>query len=266
MTEPKPVDLPPSSASARPLQDKVILITGATQGLGRALALACGQQGATVVLLGKSVKRLEAVYDLLLQAGAPEPAAIPLDLLRATELELEQLTQAITHQLGRLDGVVHLASHAPSLAPLEHLSLDEWMDGLKVNLALPMAMTRRLLPLLRASADASVIFCGHSQAMMAKAYWGHLLCAKQSLESMTRVAAQEWQHDTQLRVNLVIPGPMASPCRLRTHPAEDPALLPSVESRLPTFLHLLSAASAGTSGQIFDLFESDQAAAEPFSI
>ena len=123
------------------LADRVILVTGAGQGLGKAVALACAQHGATVALLGRRQEKLEATYDAITEAGGPDPAMIPLDLETAGTPEFEALVQLIRKDLKRLDGIAHCAVHFVPLGPLANQTLETWNRLLRVNLAAPFAIT-----------------------------------------------------------------------------------------------------------------------------
>ena len=136
----------------------MILVTGASGGLGRPLALACAARGATVVLHGRVVRKLEALYDEIVAAGHPQPTILPLDLAKASADDFGNVAGAIRAQLGRLDGLVHTAAFLGSLGPIEHQSFDAWQKVLRVNLAAAMALTRSTLPLLAAAPDACVVF------------------------------------------------------------------------------------------------------------
>ena len=144
------------------LSGRVILVTGAGQGLGRAVALACSQHGATVALLGRRQEKLEATYDAITAAGGAEPALVPLDLEAAGSAEFQSLAQLIRKDLKRLDGIAHCASHFVPLGPLENQSLEAWMTLLKVNLAAPFGITRACLPLLASAPGGSVVFTGET--------------------------------------------------------------------------------------------------------
>lgn len=243
-------------AAADLLAGRVILVTGAGQGIGRALAVACAKHGATVVLLGRSVKKLESVYDEIELAGYPKPAAVPLDLEKSTDADFERVIQAIASQLGQLDGIVHAASAFLGLFPLEQESLDYWMTALRVNVAAPAALTRLALPLLKASPDASVIYVSETHGHAATAYWGGFSVSKHAGAFWADIAAKEWDTIPDLRINTLIPGPVQSPQRTKTHPGEEKASLPVVESLLPTFLYLLGPDSKGVSGKTFDCVNS----------
>lgn len=234
------------------LAGRVILVTGAGQGIGRAVALACAQHGATVVLLGRGVKKLEAVYDEIELAGYPKPAAVPLDLEKASDADFEHVLAAIEEQLGRLDGIVHCAAAFLGLFPLEQETLDYWLKALRVNVAAPAALTRLAMPLLRASGDASVIYVSETHGHAATAYWGGFSASKHAGAFWADIAAREWDTVPGFRINTVIPGPVQSPQRTKTHPGEDKASLPTVDSLLPTFLYLLGPDSRGVSGLTVD--------------
>lgn len=243
----------PRTYQANPdlLRGRVILITGSTRGIGRACALAYAAHGATVVLHGRHARPLEAVYDEITGRGFAEPAAIPLDLDTAGSREYEQMAQAIETQLGRLDGIVHNAAHLEKLAALDHQSLEEWTHTLRVNLVAPFAMTRACGRLLRAAPDASVIYTSESHAATANAYWGAYAVSKAGLETLARIQADEWSRLAHLRANVIVPGPVRSPSRSRTHPGELPEEVAVPDTLMPTYLFLMGPDSRGVSGRVF---------------
>lgn len=235
------------------LAGRTILVTGASQGLGRAVALAAAAHGATVVLLARNIKRLEAVYDDILAAGGPEPAAIPLDLLTASDDDFNAVAVKIHQELGQLDGMVHCASHFYALSPLENQGIDEWMNPFRINTVAPAALTRACLPLLKASADASVVAVGETHGLHPGPFWGGFAVSHAGLPHWVRMAASEWDNQPNLRINLLIPGPVQSPQRVRTHPGEAKTALPPADSLMPAFLYWLGPQSQGQSGQIIEL-------------
>lgn len=235
------------------LAGRVILITGSTRGIGKACALACAAHGATVVLHGRQTKALEAVYDEITAQGFPEPAALPLDLEKAGTREYDHLAYDIETQLGRLDGIVHNASSFEKLAALEHQTIDEWQRSLRVNTIAPFALTQACVRLLRAAPDASVIYTSETHAARPAAYWGAYAVSKAALETLCRIQADEWTHLTHLRANVVVPGPVASPLRARTHPGEATAELRSADSLAPLYLYLMGPDSIGVSGRTFSV-------------
>lgn len=241
-------------APADLLKDRVILVTGAGQGIGRAAALAYAAHGATVVLHGRDVAKLEAVYDEIEAAGHPQPAIIPLDLNAADDQAFEGLAGSIGLQLKRLDGILHNAAAFYSTFPLELQTLEQWLTLLRVNLAAPFALTRACLPLLKASPAASVIMTGESHGHHPAAYWGGYAISKAALEALVAIWTQEWENlHPNLRINTLIPGPVASPLRRKTHPGEDPDTLPQPADLMPAYLYLMGADSAAVKGQVIEL-------------
>lgn len=235
------------------LAGRVIMVTGATQGLGREVALQCAQAGATVVLVAKSTKRLNAVYDEIEAAGYPQPAAMPVDLLAASEHDLEQGLMQVRDQLGRLDGIVHCASHFTNLGPLQMQTMQDWLDVLRVNLVAVQAMNRLALPLLLEAEDAAIVLTGESHGHVPKAYWGAYAVSKGALETLCQLAADEWEMYPGLRINTLIPGPVDTPLRTKTHPAEVKSTLPALADVASNYLYWIGPSSRGRSGQVVDL-------------
>jgi NAD(P)-dependent dehydrogenase (short-subunit alcohol dehydrogenase family) len=234
------------------LADRVILVTGASSGLGRAASLAYARHGATVALLARDEAKLEAVYDEVVAAGGPEPAMFPFDLATADDRALETLAGTIAHHLKRLDGVLHSAHKFYTLSPLELETLEQWQTLMRVNLVAPFALTRACLPLLRQAADASVVFTGETHGHNPSAYWGGYAVAKSGLETLTRIWADELEKETNVRVNTLIPGQVATTLRSRTHPGLDPETLPSVDDLMPWYLFLMGADGRDVRGQIME--------------
>lgn len=235
------------------LADRVILVTGATQGMGREVALAAAQHGATVVLLARGVRRLENVYDEILAAGGPEPAAIPLDLQQASDSDFDALALKLFQTFGRLDGIVHCAAHFYGSSPLANQTIEEWMNQFRINTVAPFALTRACLPLLKKAEDASVVLVGETHGIKPGPFWGGFAVSKCGLSHLTQIAANEWDAHPNLRINLIVPGPVASPMRTRTHPGESKSSLPTLDSLIPDFLYWLGPDSRGRSGEIIEL-------------
>jgi NAD(P)-dependent dehydrogenase (short-subunit alcohol dehydrogenase family) len=235
------------------LAGRVILVTGAGQGLGRAVALACAGHGATVALLGRRLEKLEATYDAICAAGGGEPALVPLDLEAAGSTEFESLAQLIRRDLKRLDGIAHCASHFVPLGPLANQSLETWMALFKVNLAAPFAITRACLPLLASSPDSSVVFTGETHGREPAAYWGGFAVSKSGLSPLVHIWVDERGRTPNPRMNVLVPGPIASPQRSRSHPGEDPTTLRTTHDAARGFLYLLGPDSASLSGKTLSL-------------
>ena len=234
------------------LQNRVLLVTGAGQSIGRTAALAFASHGATVILHGRKVEKLEAVYDEIEAAGLPQAAIFPLDLFSAGDKEFEALATGIRRQFGRLDGILHNASHLDSLRTLEEHTLEQWQVSLRVNLMAPFALTRACLPLLKASPDASVILTSETHGHAPAAYWGSFAVSKAAGEVLVKMWAQELELHPNLRINGIVPGPVQSTQRVRTHPGELVESLPLPESVMPQYLYLMGSDSRGVSGQIIE--------------
>lgn len=242
----------PTQATADSLKGRVILVTGAGSGLGREAALAYAKQGATVALLGRNDKKLEAVYDEIIAAGGAEPAMFPFDLGAADDSGFERLAGTIAYHLKRLDGILHSAAAFFSLTPLHLQTLEQWNTLLKVNLAAPFALTKACLPLLRESPDASVIFTGETHGHRPAAYWGGYAVSKSGLEALTTVLSEELEQTPNIRINTLIPGPVNSPLRRKTHPGENPDSLPQPPDLMPWYLWLMGPDSREVRGQIIE--------------
>ena len=244
----------PSPQTAQPvdLSTRVVMVTGASGGLGRAVTLALARQGATLVLHGRIVRKLEAIYDEIVAAGGPQPTILPLDLAAASADDFGHVASAIRAQLGRLDGLVHAAAFLGSLGPIEHQSIEAWQKVLRINLTAAMAMTRSVLPLLASAPDASVVLTLDARGEDPRAYWGAYAAAKSGLSALASTLADEWETRPNLRVNAVVPGPMRSPLRALTHPGEDRSALPPPEALVPLYLYLIGAQPKSESGARID--------------
>ena len=231
------------------LKDRVVLITGAGQGLGRAAALTYANYGAAVILHGRKVKELESVYDEIETIGKAQALIYPLDLEHAEENDFAVIAQAIEQQLGRLDGILHNAAFLYGLSPLENQTVQQWRTMLQVNLITPFALTKACLPLLKVSPDASVIMTSSSHGHKPSAYWGGFTVAKAGIEALVKVQADEWESMPNLRINTIIPGIVNSPQRAKTHPGEIKQTMRQPEDLMTTYLYLMGPDSKGMSGE-----------------
>lgn len=220
------------------LADRVILVTGAGSGLGRAIARACAAHGATVILLGRTVKKLELTYDAITDAGDPEPAIFPMDLAGAQWGDFEKLAQAIDKEFGRLDGLVHNAALFDSLRPMAEVKPPDWLNTIQVNLNAPYFMTQLCLPLLGKSADASVVFVADHVGPAAQAFWGPYAVAKAGLSSLASIWEKELKN-SNVRVSQFDPGPVKTRLRELAYPAEPVDVAQAPEDVTKAFLYLL---------------------------
>jgi NAD(P)-dependent dehydrogenase (short-subunit alcohol dehydrogenase family) len=173
--------------AADAFRDRTYLVTGAGQGLGKALAKRLASLGATVLLHGRVQAKLEAVYDEIVDAGNPEPAMLPMDFATASEQEIESLVIGIRKEITQLHGLIHCAVDCPSLTPVVNQKMDDLLRNYRVNVAAPIAMTRACLPLLTQTVSAQktnkakVIFTGETHGVEAKPFWASLALSKGAL-------------------------------------------------------------------------------------
>lgn len=238
--------------AADALAERVIVITGAGGGLGRALAVASAKLGARIVLCGRNVRKLESVYDQILSDGGPRPSIAPLDLEKADAKQYQELAEAVRKEFGQIDGLVHCASQLGERSPIEHYDVVTWMRVMHVNVNAAFILTQTLLPLLKRSADASVIFTTSGVSNQGRAFWGAYAVSKFATEGLMQVLADETDTTTAIRVNSVNPGRMRTPMRASAYPGEDPATVPLPEAVLGPFLYLLGPQARGITGERFD--------------
>lgn len=234
------------------LKERVILITGAGDGIGRAAALAFAGHGATVILLGRTLAKLESVYDTLEERGCPQPAIFPLNLESATVQDYWALADAIEREFGRLDGLLHNAAQLALLSRIDDYDPETWDKVLQVNLTAPFLLTQASLPLIRRSQDASVIFTSDRVGRKGKAYWGAYGVSKFGVEGLMQILAEETENSGNIRVNSIAPGPTRTNLRAHAYPGEDATRLPAPDSLMSVYLYLMGPDSKGTTGQAFD--------------
>jgi NAD(P)-dependent dehydrogenase (short-subunit alcohol dehydrogenase family) len=238
-------------ASDDALKGKVILVTGAGDGIGREAALTYAKHGATVILLGRTVAKLEAVYDEIEALGAPQPAIIPLDMKGATEAHYRDMAATIEDQFGRLDGLLHNASLLGVLSPFQHIDLPTWDDIMKVNVTAQFMMTKALLPSLMKASHPSIIFTSSGVGRQGRAHWGPYAVSKFATEGMAQVLADEYEN-TPLRVNVINPGATRTSMRSRAYPAEDASKLKTPADIMPVYLYLMCDQSIAVTGESLD--------------
>jgi len=233
------------------LRDRVILVTGAGDGIGRAVARCCAAHGATVILLGRTVRKLEQVYDAIEQAGGPKPAIYPMNLEGATPKDYAELAEVLDTEFGRLDGLLHNAALFEGLTPIANYDLELWYRTLQVNLNAPFLLTHALLGLLNRSADASMVFTADQVSREGQAYWGAYAVAKGGAETLMKILAGELETNTAIRVNSLDPGRVRTALTLKAYPGRDPTQWAAPETVLDTYLYLLGPDSRGVTGRLF---------------
>lgn len=231
------------------LQGKVVLITGAGDGIGRAAAESYAAHGATVVLLGRTVSKLEAVYDSIEAAGGAQPALFPMDLASATEADYASLAEAVAGTFGHLDGLLHNASLLGERRPVASATWPTWAEVMQVNVNAQFLLSRALLPLLEQAPQASVIFTSSGVGRRGRAYWGAYAVSKFATEGLMQVLADELENTSRIRVNSLNPGATNTAMRRTAYPAETPTTNPSPADIMPAYLYLMGEDSVGVTGQ-----------------
>jgi NAD(P)-dependent dehydrogenase (short-subunit alcohol dehydrogenase family) len=239
-------------APAGLLNDRVILVTGAGDGIGKAAALGFARLGATVILLGRTVEKLEQVYDQIEQEGGKQPAIIPLNLESASTLEYQQIANTIEQEFGRLDGLLLNAAILGDMRPLEYFPVDVFEKVIKVNVTAQFMLVRTLMPMLRLSEQGSILFTTSSVGRTGRANWGAYAVSKFAIEGMMQTLADETRNTSNLKVNCVNPGATRTRMRANAYPAEEPASVCPPEAILGLYFYLMGADSAGVTGQSLD--------------
>lgn len=234
------------------LAGRTILVTGAGDGIGRAVSSAFAAHGATVILLGRTTPKLEAVYDEIVSAGGPQPAIYPMDLEGATPGDHRQLAENIASQLGRLDGLLHNAGLLGSLTPIAHYDPVEWLRVVQVNLNAPFLLTQSCLPLLERAPEASIVFTSSGVGRRGRAYWGAYGASKFGVEGLMQILADELEENSAVRVNSLNPGRVRTAMRAAAYPAENPASLLTPAEIVTPYLYLMGPDSVGVHGRALD--------------
>jgi NAD(P)-dependent dehydrogenase (short-subunit alcohol dehydrogenase family) len=234
------------------LRDRVIMVTGAGGSIGAALSRACARLGAQVVLCGRTVHKLETVYDAIVADGSPRPSIAPFDFEKADASQYDSLADAVRNEFGRLDGLAHVAGLLGDRSPVKHYDVPTWMKVMHVNASAAFILTKTMLPLLERSSDPSIVFTTSGVSTRGRAYWGAYAASKFAVEGLMQVLADELDTEQRIRVNSVNPGKVRSSMRAKAYPGEDADSLPTPESILAPFLYLLGPDSAEVTGCRFD--------------
>jgi NAD(P)-dependent dehydrogenase (short-subunit alcohol dehydrogenase family) len=236
----------------RCLAERVILITGAGNGIGLSAARTFAVYGANVILLGRTRSRLEAVFDWIEANTETRPVIVPCDLEALDDASANALVDAIEGEFGHLDGLLHNASLLGPRVPVAHYDSHEWQRVMHVNAYAPFLLTRSLLGLLEASGDASVGFTSSSVGRRGRAYWGAYAVSKFALEGLSQVLADEHEHAGRVRFNSLNPGATRTGMRALAYPGENPATVATPEQKMDIYLYLFEASSRSVNGMALD--------------
>jgi NAD(P)-dependent dehydrogenase (short-subunit alcohol dehydrogenase family) len=243
----------PSDYNIKPnaLDGKIILVTGAGAGIGRVAAKTFAACGATVILCGRTLAKLESIYDEIEAAGHPQPAIYPINLESAVEKDYNDMCNALEDTFGHLDGLLHNAADLGERTPLSNYSVSAWQRCLQVNATAPFMMTQALLPLLERAEHASILFTSSSVAFKGRAFWGAYAASKAAAENFMQTLHDELEGATRIRTNSINPNATRTEMRASAYPAEDPATVKTPEALMPSYVYLLSDDSVGVSGHSF---------------
>lgn len=237
------------------LNGKIILVTGAGAGIGKTAATTFAACGATVILCGRTLNKLEQVYDEIEAAGHPQPAIYPINFESAVEKDYDDMCNALEDTFGRLDGILFNAADLGERTPISNYSVNSWLRCMQINVNSPFMMTQALLPLLERSASGSIVFTSSSVAFKGRAFWGAYAASKAAAENFMQTLNDELEGATPIRVNSINPGATRTAMRAAAYPAEDPATIKSPEALMPNYVYLFSDDSIGVSGQAFQFQE-----------
>ena len=234
------------------LQERTILVTGAGAGIGKAAALCFAAHGASVILLGRTLEKLEAVYDAIEAAGHPQATIYQADMLTATTEDYRRLAESIEAEFGQLDGLLHNASILGQRTPIAQADAQQWQDVMQVNVNAQMMLTQALLPLLEKAATAAIVFTATGVGRKGRAYWGAYGVSKFATEGLMQTLADELENTSNIRVNSLNPGATRTAMRATAYPAENPNTLPTPEDIMPAYLYLMGDDSMEIKGQALD--------------
>ena len=230
------------------LNSKVILVTGANKGFGLAISMDLAKAGATVIMLGRDLSSLEYAYDAVVDAGYKEPILYPLDLEGASPENYQELQDNIIEKFNRLDGLIHNAAILGTQMPIDQYDIKLCYSTLQINLSAPFMLTQFLIPALKKSDDARILFLSSSVGRKARAYWGAYSVSKFGLEGLAMTLSEELEK-TKIKVNTINPGKMRTEMRRTAYPAEDVSTLPKPEEKSSVIVYLLSKEAERLNGE-----------------
>lgn len=231
------------------LKGKTILITGAGDGIGKQAALTYAELGATVILLGRTVEKLESVYDEIVAAGNPEPAIVPLDMKGATKQHYIDMTNTIVDQFGKLDGALLNASVLGELTPFVNIHEQTFDDVMQINVKAQLMLSQALISALQKAEHGSLVFTTSTVGGKGRAFWATYSMSKFATEGMMELIADEYE-GTNLRANAINPGGTRTAMRATAYPGENPDTLATPKDIMPLYVYLMSDDSVEITGQV----------------
>ena len=230
------------------LSGKTVAITGAGAGIGATTAKTLASFGANIVLIGRSRKPLETVFDWIEQNTSTAAVIVPCDLENLSAEAVDNLSHSIRDTYGNLDGLIHNASMLGPKVPIAHYPPDEWQRVMQTNVTAPFLLTRGLFDALDASANACVLYISSSVGREGRAYWGAYSASKFALEGLSQIFADETENAGRIKVYSINPGATRTGMRAQAYPGEDPLSVPLAENHMQLMLWLLQATTPAANG------------------
>ena len=237
------------------LKNKTIVISGAGSGIGRQAAKSFSEHGANLILLSKNIKKLEALYDEIIDEKKNDVIIQPLNFEIAEENDFDKIISAIKDKYPSIDGLLNNAGVLGEKKPLEQYNYATWKNVIKVNVDASFLLTKSLLPLLKKSNSSSIIFTSSGVGRKGRAYWGAYSISKFATEAMMQIFSEELQNTSSVRVNCINPGAVRTNMRESAYPAENPETNPSADKIMKPYLYLMSDVSKEINGQSIDAQE-----------
>ena len=234
------------------LKNKIILVTGASRGIGKSASIMYASLGAKVILLGRDLESLEQVYDEIVQLKYSEPMISLMDLERADGNDYQAVYENMMNEFGKLDGLLLNASILGDRSPIAHYDPETWVRTLHVNLTTQFLLTQTLLPVLYESDSASVIFTSSGVGKVGKAFWGAYSVSKFGVEALSQILSSEHEDESNIRFNCINPGATRTKMRKEAYPYEDEMKLKEPDELMEKYVWLMSDDSKNITGQSID--------------
>jgi NAD(P)-dependent dehydrogenase (short-subunit alcohol dehydrogenase family) len=231
------------------LSGKIILVTDATQEIGYTASVEYAKYGATVIILGNDLEKLEVLYDEIVNFGYPEPVIHRIDFLNCKQQDYQEVANSITTNFDALDGLLLTNEYLAELRPLLQTPEQQWLASFQINVHSCFFMCKHLLAIMRKSNNASIILNSHDVSK-GRAYWGAYSATKAAIESLMYTLADEEDGVSSVRANCINPGAVRTKIRAQAYPLEDTLSLATAEDIMPAYIYLMGNDSINTSGKI----------------